>query len=169
MAPSKTYNIAGLNCCFAVVENADLRKQLQVGRRGMVGEVNVMGLTAAQAAYRDGQQWLDEVLAYLEANRDLLVDYVNNRLPGVRTVTPEGTYLAWLDCREAGLGGKPFDFFLKRARVAAGDGEGFGHEGKGFLRLNFGCPRSLLVEGLERMRAALEGMPYSTSEGNAVS
>ena len=88
MAPSKTYNIAGLNCCFAVVEDAALRRQLQVGRMGMVGEVNLLGFTAAIAAYRDGQEWLDELLVYLEGNRDLLVDYVNKRLPGVHTFRP---------------------------------------------------------------------------------
>ena len=167
MAPSKTYNIAGLNCSFAVVENADLRKQLQAGRAGMVGDVNLLGFTAALAAYRDGQPWLDELLGYLEGNRDLLVDYVNQRLPGVRTIAPEGAYLAWLDCRQANLPGKPFDFFLDRARVAVNDGATFGQGGEGFVRLNFGCPRSLLLKGLERMRAGLESVLYSAYEGHA--
>jgi cystathionine beta-lyase len=167
MAPSKTYNIAGLNCSFAVVENSDLRKQFQAGRAGMVGDVNLLGFTAALAAYRDGQPWLDELLSYLKGNRDLLVDYVNQKLPGVRTIAPEGTYLAWLDCRQADLSGKPFDFFLERARVAVNDGATFGQGGEGFVRLNFGCPRSLLVEGLERMRAGLESVLYSPHEAHA--
>ncbi len=167
MAPSKTFNIAGLNCSFAVVENADLRKQMKAGRGGMVGDVNLMGLTAALAAYRDGQPWLDELLVYLEGNRDLLVDYVNQKLPGVQTSAPEGTYLAWLDCRQTALPGKPFDFFLERARVVVNDGATFGQGGEGFVRVNFGCPRNLLVEGLERMRAGLENVLYSPHEGHA--
>jgi cystathionine beta-lyase len=127
-------------------------------RLDLVSTVNVLGYTAAFAAYRDGQAWLDELLRYLEANRDFTVEYVRTRLPGVSVATPEATYLAWLDCRNAGLpASDPFTFFLEKARVALNDGALFGPGGEGFARLNFGCPRPLLAEALDRMREALTG------------
>jgi cystathionine beta-lyase len=114
-----------------------------------------MGWVAALAAYRDGQDWLDQVLVYLEANRDFMFDFVMKELPGLRMTRPEGTYLAWLDCRQAGIEGNPYEFFLHNARVALSDGASFGHGGEGFMRLNFGCPRAILTEALERMKKAL--------------
>jgi cystathionine beta-lyase len=121
-----------------------------------VQSANILGYTAMLAAYRDGQPWLDELLRYLEGNRDYLVQYVRTHLPGVQVGVPEGTYLAWLDCRGAGIpGDDPYTFFLERARVGFSDGTTFGRGGKGFVRLNFGCPRAMLTDGLERMRKAL--------------
>jgi cystathionine beta-lyase len=106
MAPSKTYNIAGLKCSFAVIQNEALREEFNAARGGLVPGVNILGYTAALAAYRDGQEWLDEVLAYMEANRDYLKGYVDEHLPGIEMIVPEGTYLAWLDCRGAGFAGQ---------------------------------------------------------------
>jgi len=121
-------------------------------------QVNVLGYAGALAAYRDGHEWLEELMHYLEGNRDFVVDYVRRHLPGVSTLQPEGTYLAWLDCRNAGpAAADPFTFFLERAKVALNDGALFGAGGPGFVRLNFGTPRALLTEGLERMRRALAG------------
>ena len=157
-APSKTYNIAGLSCSVGVVQNPDLRARLEQAGAGLVRRVNVLGFTAALAAYRDGQAWLDALLAYLEGNRDFMLEYVAAHMPGVKCQRPEGTYLAWLDCREASIPGDPQQFFLERARVALNDGATFGAEGEGFVRLNFGCPRATLAEALERMRAALEAL-----------
>lgn len=158
MAPSKTYNLAGLACGLAVITNPALRERFLAARVDMVKSTNVMGHTAALAAYRGGDAWLEALLRYLQANRDFLVAEVRRALPGVGVVPPEGTYLAWLDCREAAIpGGDPWTFFLERARVALNDGRTFGAAGEGFVRLNFGCPRSLLREGLERMAAALAG------------
>ena len=155
MAPSKTFNIAGLHCAFAVVPNPALRERLCAAQAGLVGHPNILDYTAAMAAYRHGQDWLDAVLAYLKGNRDAVVEYVRTRLPGIGVGVPEGTYLAWLDCRAAGIPGSPQKFFLERARVAMNEGAEFGSGGEGFVRLNFGCPRSLLIEALERMEAAL--------------
>jgi cysteine-S-conjugate beta-lyase len=107
------------------------------------------------AAYRDGQPWLDALLIYLETNRDLLVDFVEKELPGISVWKPEGTYLAWLDCRDLGLDISPQKFFLEQAKVGLNEGKDFGEAGEGFVRLNFGCPRALLEEGLGRMKAAL--------------
>jgi len=155
MAPSKTYNIAGLDCSIVIIQDAVLRDRFCKAGKGMVKGVNVLGLTAALAAYRDGQSWLDEVLAYLEGNRDYLASYVARELPGVTMGVPDGTYLAWLDCRSLELGVDPAAYFLEKARVAVSDGPHFGRGGEGFIRLNFGCPRSMLTDALDRMRQAL--------------
>jgi cystathionine beta-lyase len=155
IAPSKTFNIAGLKCSVGIVQNAQIREELMAAKAGLVPGVNALGYVAALAAYRDGQPWLDEVMAYLEANRDFTLAYVRHRLPGVKAGPVEGTYLAWLDCREAGLPGKPHEFFLQEARVALNDGAMFGRGGEGFVRLNFGCPRSTLKAALDQMREAL--------------
>jgi len=158
LAPSKTYNLAGLRCALAVIPNRALREKFIATRLDLVQSANILGYTAMLAAYRDGQPWLDELLRYLEANRDFLVQYVRAHLCGVEVGVPEGTYLAWLDCRQAGLPGHdPYTFFLEKARVGLNDGVTFGRGGAGFVRLNFGCPRSMLTEGLERMRKALAG------------
>jgi len=158
LAPSKTYNLAGLRCALAVIPNRALREKFIATRLDLVQSANILGYTAMLAAYRDGQPWLDELLRYLEANRDFLVQYVRAHLRGVEVGVPEGTYLAWLDCRQAGLPGHdPYTFFLEKARVGLNDGVTFGRGGAGFVRLNFGCPRSMLTEGLERMRKTLTG------------
>jgi cystathionine beta-lyase len=156
MAPSKTFNIPGLKCAFAIIQNPDLRKRFQKARRGLVGDVNLMGYQAALAAYKYGEEWLAELLVYLEANRDYLYDTIQRNFSGVSMVKPEGTYLAWLDCRAAAIGQDPCGFFLEKARVGLNDGARFGSGGEGFVRLNFGCPRSVLEEGLSRMQTALE-------------
>jgi cystathionine beta-lyase len=155
IAPTKTFNLPGLQCSIAIVQNPELRQKYQEARKGLVPWVNVMGLLATQVAYRDGQDWLDQLLIYLEANRDYLHDVVQNELPGVTMARPEATYLAWLDCRQAGIEGNPYEFFLQKARVALADGALFGPGGEGFLRLNFGCSRALLAEALERVKRAL--------------
>ncbi|HEV2200921.1 MAG TPA: MalY/PatB family protein [Bryobacteraceae bacterium] len=157
IAPSKTFNLAGLQCAFAIIPDSELRRQFRSAGKGLVPWVNPMGLIGAEAAYRDGQAWLDELLPYLQANRDFLWDFVNRELPGIKTTKPEGTYLAWLDCRELKLD-NPYEFFLKHARVALSDGRTFGAEGTGFVRLNFGCPRSILKEALSRMKSSLNAL-----------
>jgi cystathionine beta-lyase len=156
MAPSKTFNIAGLQCSFAVIQNSELRQAFGQTCAGLAYEANLLGYAAALAAYTEGQPWLNQVLAYLEANRDFLRTYVAAHLPGIEMIVPEGTFLAWLDCRKAGISGAPGEFFLRQARVALNEGSTFGPGGEGFVRLNLACPRAILVEALERMRKALE-------------
>jgi cystathionine beta-lyase len=155
LAPSKTFNVPGLKCAVAVVPNATLRARLTAAASDLVPKINVLGHAAAVAAYREGDEWLQALLRYLADNRDLLVREVTRQLPGVRMGVPEATYLAWLDCRETGLA-DPYTFFLEHAKVALNDGTLFGPGGEGFVRLNFGCPRALLVDGLARMAAALD-------------
>jgi cystathionine beta-lyase len=156
MAPSKTFNLPGLKCAVAIIPDAALRERFAAAAGDLVAKINVLGYTAALAAYREGDAWLEALLGYLAANRDFLVRQVRSTLPGVAVAPPEATYLAWLDCRGAGPAARdPYTFFLERARVALNDGTTFGPGGAGFVRLNFACPRALLAEGLERMRAAL--------------
>jgi len=156
MAPTKTFNLAGIKFSFAVVENAELRDRFCAARAGLVGGYGVFGNVAALAAYQHGRPWMNELLRYLEGNRDYLLEYVRSCLPGIVAGPIEGTYLAWLDCRLAGLPGNPQEFFLKAAGVGLNDGVAFGRGGEGFCRLNFGCPRATLAEALDRMQRALE-------------
>jgi cystathionine beta-lyase len=156
LAPSKTFNIAGLKASVAVIENDELRQRFEGAQQGLVGWVNLLGLTAMQAAYQEGGAWLDELLDYLEANRDYVVDFVHNELPGVDLAKPEGTYLAWLDCRGAGIPGNPSKFFREKAGVAMNDGAWFGAGGDGHVRFNFGCPRAQVEEALAKMKEALQ-------------
>jgi cystathionine beta-lyase len=157
MAPSKTFNLAGLKCSVAIVSNPDLRRRLTFVAETMALRVNILGYTAALAAYRDGAEWLAELRQYLTTNREVGVNYVLEHLPNLSTTIPEATYLVWFDCRRAGIEGNPYQFFLKQAKVALNDGVHFGPGGDGFVRLNFACPRSILLQALERMRAALAG------------
>ncbi|MBO9320965.1 MAG: PatB family C-S lyase [Roseiflexus sp.] len=158
MAPSKTFNIPGLKASFAIVTNPALRKRLLTAMDGIVPWLNSFALAAMDVAYRDCDDWLNELLAYLTTNRNVVTEFVSERMPWIRTTVPQATYLAWFDCRNAGIAGNPYEFFRREAKVALNDGIPFGAGGEGFVRLNFGCPRSLLLEGLERMKAALERM-----------
>lgn len=156
MAPSKTFNIAGLECSFAIIQNAKLKEKVQAAQRGIMAGVNLMGYQAALAAYQEGQAWLEQLLAYLTGNRDFLMDFLSSNIPEIRVTPVEATYLAWLDCRKLELPGGAYKFFLEQGKVAFNDGATFGHGGEGFLRLNFGCPRATLQEGLQRMKYALD-------------
>jgi cystathionine beta-lyase len=133
-----------------------MRKKIQSARRGLVGEPNLMGMVAAVAAYREGREWLDQVLVYLGANRDFLVDWIGRELPELSVCAPEGTYLAWIDCHAVPTAGKsPMKFLLEKGRVSLNEGASFGGGGEGFVRLNFACPRRTLEEGLQRLRQAV--------------
>jgi cystathionine beta-lyase len=151
MAPSKTFNLPGLGCSFAVISDRDLRKRFRKAMAGIVPHVNALGYTAALAAYRDSREWHDEVLSYLRANRDVVEESIAN-LPGLSMRHVEATYLAWIDVRETGLE-DPVEFF-EAAGVGLSDGRDFG--GPGFVRLNFGCPRVTLEGALAKMAEAME-------------
>jgi cystathionine beta-lyase len=155
MSPGKTFNISGLRTAFALVSDPRLRARFDAQRLGMVDSINTFGLVAMQAAYAHGHAWLAELLAYLRGNRDWLMQAVADRLPGITMAAPEATYLAWLDCRGAGIAGSAQAHFLEKARVALTPGEDFADPGEGFVRLNFACPRSLLEQAIERMAASL--------------
>ena len=158
IAPSKTFNLAGLQFSVAIIQNAELKRRYLAARKGLVPWVNLMGLIAAQEAYQHGQEWLDQLLIYLEQNRDIMVRFIQEQIPQIRMPVPEGTYLAWLDCSKAGIPGDPYEFFIHQGHVALNRGTTFGKGGEGFVRLNFGCPRSTLVDGLNRIRSALQNI-----------
>lgn len=156
MAPSKTFNIAGLDCSYAIIPDEDLRRRFQATRRGIAGDVNILGLAAARAAYLEGEAWLSSLISYLEGNRDTLVSTLRSELPDIQVCPPDATYLAWLDCRELGLDRPACEFFLKEAKVAVNDGASFGKSGAGFVRFNFGCPRDQVNLALQKMKQAVE-------------
>lgn len=156
IAPSKTFNVPGLFCGFAIIPNKELREPFEKEMNRLRLHVGSLGLHAANAAF-SGQcdDWLIELLRYLTANRDFLVDYVTAYMSNVRTTIPDATYLGWLDFTQAGIEGSPYEFFKENAKVALSDGRIFGRGGEGHVRLNFGTSRKLLEQGLERMRSAL--------------
>ena len=158
MSASKTYNVAGLKTAFAVIQNPELRARFEASRVGMVDSVNPLGMEATHAAYAQPDDWLEALKAYLQGNRDYLVETVRTRLPGIVVHAPQSTYLAWLDCSALGLE-NPHRFFLQEARVGLSAGTDFGDGLEQFIRLNFGCPRSLLVEGLARIERSLQQHP----------
>jgi len=153
MAASKTYNIAGLKTAYAIMPNAELRQRFAATSLGMCEGANVLGLVATEAALRHGRTWKRELLTYLEANRDHLVARLAKEIPEIKVSSPEATYLAWLDCTALDIG-DAYKFFLEKAKVAFNPGPSFGGDDH-HVRLNFGCPRSLLDEGIDRMVKAL--------------
>ncbi len=154
MAPSKTFNIPGLGCAFAVISDPALRRRFQRALDGIVPHVNVLGLVACEAAYRDGRDWHRQLIAYLRANRDRVMSAVN-ALSGVKMGPVEATYLAWIDVRALGLA-QPAAHFEAHG-LGLSDGADFG--APGWLRLNFGCPRATLDEALRRFTAAGQAAP----------
>ncbi|HNW94813.1 MAG TPA: MalY/PatB family protein [Anaerolineaceae bacterium] len=158
MAPSKTYNIAGLYASVAVTSSPELARKFSEVKNGLISGPDLLALTAARAAYLYGDGWLQGVLGYLQANRDWLSEAIARDFPGMRMCKPEGTFLAWLDCRGLNLPLEPQKFFQDRARVGLNSGADYGSEGLGFVRLNFGTQRAVLQEALERMTNALNSL-----------
>ena len=157
VSASKGWNLAGLKCAQLVfTSDADLarwRGMALLAGHGVAG----LGMIASVAAYRDGGPWLEHVLAYLQRNRDLLAAWIAEHWPQAGFVAPQGTYLAWIDCRALPLPATmtAARFFQREARVALTDGRDCGEAGAGFVRMNFALPRPLLLQALERMQAAL--------------
>jgi cysteine-S-conjugate beta-lyase len=151
MSPSKTFNLSGLNCGFAVISNPDLRERFRAATGDMVPHPNVFGYVACQAAYEGGEVWRLELLDYLRGNRDLLESFFAERLPQLKMSRVEATYLAWIDART--LGEKVGASFFEEAGVRLSSGIPF--QGPGFVRLNFACPRRTLMDALERISAAV--------------
>ncbi len=151
MAPSKTFNVPGLNCAFAIIPNVDLRKPFKKAREGIVPGTNALGYAACLAAYRDGEPWRAALIDILRRNRDIVHRTVNEEIPGLSMDQVQATYLAWIDTTELGLS-EPAKFF-EEAGVGLSDGADF--LGPGYVRLNFGCPEKTLRKGLDRMKRAV--------------
>jgi len=154
VSASKAFNLAGLKAAQLVTASARAREAV-AALPDHAFHAGMLGVLAAEAAFREGDEWLDAVTAVLAANRERLGAALAAELPGVRWAPPEGTYLAWLDCRELGLGEDPAAHFLERARVALSPGPHYGSAGAGFARLNFATGPELLDEALARLAAAL--------------
>ena len=159
IAPSKTFNVPGLFCGFAIIPNKGLRDEFAKVAGELRLHVASLGLRAAQAAFSGKcDDWLKELRCYLTGNRDFLLDYVTKHMPGVRITVPLATYLAWLDFTQLALEKTPYEFFFEKAKVALSDGAIFGENGKGHVRLNFGTSRRILKQGLDRMVHALRSL-----------
>lgn len=156
LAPSKTFNLPGLGCAFAVVPDPALRRRLRKVMEGIVPHVNVLGYVACEAAYRHGGPWREALLAYLRANRDRVREAVG-AIPGLRTTPVEATYLAWIDARATGIADPQRHLEAAGVGLSGGAPFGRGEAYRGFVRLNFGCTRAVLDRALERMRAAFGG------------
>jgi cystathionine beta-lyase len=157
ISASKAFNVPGLSCAFAIISDEKLRKRFFDTAYGMSFEISTPGLTAARVAYSgQADMWLKDLRRYLTDNRDFVVSYVEKNLPGIRVTRPDATYLIWLDCSDLGLKPTPYEFFLKKAKVALSDGGKFGKGNEQFVRLNFGTTRRTLLQALERMKKALQ-------------
>ncbi len=156
MAPSKTFNLAGLHASSIIIPNDELRSKFAEASDGIMSSVNILGLTAMEAAYRNGDEWLEQLLSYLQGNLEFLMQYLKERIPKIKAIKPEGTCLVWLDCRELGLNPMNLRAIMReKARVGIDDGFLFGSSGDGFQRINVACPRSILEEALKRIAKAV--------------
>lgn len=158
LSPSKTFNLAGLNTSLTIIPNDRLRHQYNSFlKRLALTTTNVFSAVAMENAYRYGEDWLEQLLGYLLGNLHYLTRYIKERIPEIRIVQPEGTYLVWLDCRNLGMDDRQLEtFMLREAKLALLHGYKFGQGGEGFVRLNIACPFSLLQEGLNRLEQAVQ-------------
>ncbi len=156
MAPSKTFSLAGLEVSSIIIPNKKLRRNFASARMGVLPGPNLFGYTALEAAYRFGDEWLDQVLDYLQGNLDYLQDTFVRKIPRVKVIPPQGTYLIWLDFSALGLDDLELRKFMReKARVGLDDGFLFGKGGSGFQRMNIACPRYILTEALNRIEKAV--------------
>lgn len=158
-APSKTFNLAGLQISNIFIPNENLRKafKTEIDRTGY-DEPNALGVVACEAAYRAGEDWLEQLRAYLLKNLNFLRDFLQEKIPQIHLVEPEGTYLVWLDCSELGITGKELDqFIVDKAGLWLDGGSVFGPSGAAFQRVNIACPQATLELALNKLKAAVEG------------
>mgnify|MGYP000777978123 FL=1 len=159
-APSKTFNLAGLQISNIFISNETLREafQKEIHKTGY-DEPNALGAVACEAAYRGGQEWLDQLRAYLLENLNFLRAYLQEKIPQIHLVEPEGTYLVWLDCSELGISGKELDqFIVEKAGLWLDGGAMFGPSGADFQRVNIACPRATLELALDKLKAAVDNL-----------
>jgi cystathionine beta-lyase len=159
MAPSKTFNLPGLAASSIIIPNKKLRESFNAMRLGVVHGPAIFGLVAMEAAYRHGDEWLEQLLDYLQENLDFTLDFFAREIPRIKVIRPQGTYLLWLDCRALGLEDMALrDFMRTKARVGLDDGFLFGAGGSGFQRMNIACPRGILAEALGRIKDAVKSL-----------
>jgi len=160
IAPSKTFNLAGLSTSSVIISNPELRKKFTSVTESLhITGGNIFGNEASVAAYSEGKEWLDNLLEYLESNTLYISDYCNNYIPSIIPARLEATYLQWLDCRKLGMKGKELhEFFVFRAGVGMNEGSTFGPGGEGFMRMNIACPRRTIKKALEQIEAAVNSI-----------
>lgn len=160
IAPSKTFNLAGMASSALIIPNAELRRSFSDTIENLhISSGTLFGNVTSQAAYTQGDQWLGELLEYLRRNLDMAEAYFNKFIPKITMVRPEATYMVWLDCRELGLSDDDLrDFFIKKARLGLNEGRTFGPGGSGFMRMNIACPLSTLKDALEKLKNAVDGL-----------
>lgn len=158
ISPCKTFNLSAFYNSVAIIEDASLRQQFFNGLDALeLLSGNLFGIVSLEAAYQYGEGWLNELLVYLEENANFLMEFLEKNIPQLTMTKPEGTYLAWIDCRGLNMTiPQLHELFLGKAKVGVNDGAAFGGNGVGFIRLNFGCPRSTLEEGLMRIKQAVD-------------
>ncbi|MBU5672455.1 pyridoxal phosphate-dependent aminotransferase [Paenibacillus sp. MSJ-6] len=158
LAPSKTFNIPGLQTSFVAISNPSLKRLFDGEVSALsIGSVNFFGPTATIAAYTQGEPWLESVLTYVKDNHDYAIQYLGEHLPGLIPIPSEGTYLLWVDCRSLGLAPAALKRLMYRdAKIAFNEGSIYGKTGEGFLRINLACPRDVLAEALTRFTQAVE-------------
>lgn len=159
-APSKTFNLAGLETSVTIIPNPILRARYnQVIENLKIGGNNIFGMLALEVAYREGEEWLSQLLEYLEGNMCFLESYFLENIPQIRVRRPEGTFLTWLDCRSLDLSGQELKkFMIDKADLGLSEGVAFGNTGEGFMRLNAGCPRAVLKKGLKQLERAVNSL-----------
>jgi cystathionine beta-lyase len=159
MAPSKTFNLAAMSTSIVVIPDKGERKKYEdLVHTLHIGMGNVFGIEALQAAYEEGDQWLDQLLVYLKGNREFIFDFLRSELPEVEMMVPEATYMTWLDFSKYGMAQKELNqFLIEKAGLGLNNGVQFGEGGNGFMRLNFGCPRSILEQAMKQLSVALKG------------
>lgn len=159
-APSKTFNLAGLQVSNVIIPNNELRERFtKMLENNFISMTGTFGVTALESAYRYGDEWLEQLMDYLKGNLDFLTSYIGTKIPEIKVIQPEATYLVWLDCRRLGMDEKSLEqFMLKEAKVAFNSGYAFGKGGEGFVRMNIACPRVILEEGLNRLTQAVTNM-----------
>jgi len=160
LAASKTFNIAGLATASVVCSNNSLLQRYNnIVEQIHIGSGNVFGSIASEAAYNNGDIWLDELLQYLSNNITYAEKFIKKNIPGISLIKPEGTYLIWLDCRKLNLDQNCLkDFFINEAGIGLNDGLAFGIEGEGFMRMNIACPKEILVKALNQIKLAVENL-----------
>jgi len=159
MAPSKTFNLAGLHASCIIIPNQKLRESFSDSMAAVVPGPNVFGLVAMEAAFSEGDDWLAQMLDYLNGNLKITMEFFAKRVPQIKVIKPQGTYLLWLDCRKLGLDNQALSTFMRaKARVGFDDGFLFGESGSGFERMNIACPRVILLEALSRIENAVNSL-----------
>ena len=156
-APSKTFNMAGMQSSNVIIPNSSLMRRFRrVLERNSIGSQNPLSIVSLEAAYKHGEEWLEQLLEYLEGNIKFIDEYLKNNIPKARMIKPQATYLAWIDFSAyVDEGSKIEELMAKKGKIAMDGGTWFGSQGAGFMRLNFACPRELLRQGLERMKLAI--------------